>query len=73
MAEDPPPRSVATPTKLPLKTGRAMGCAVGVMVMLPMMIAGAPFEGNTVVDGPPVMAPASAEDGVDCCGMRQYS
>lgn len=38
-----PPRLVAVPMKVPLKTGRAIGCAVGVMVVLPMTIAGAPM------------------------------
>jgi len=71
--DGPPPRFVAVPTKVPLKTDRAMGCAVGVMVILPRMICGAPTEGNTVVEAPPVIAPGSADgDGVDCWEYCQY-
>jgi len=65
--DTPAPRFVAVPTKVPLKTDKAIGCAVGVMVMLPRTICGAPTEGNIVVEGPPVIAPGAAdEDGVDC-------
>ena len=70
--DDPPPRFVAVPTKVPLNTDRAIGCALGVIVILPMIIWGAPTDGNTVVEGPPVIAPGSADaDGVDCWGYSQ--
>ena len=65
--DTPAPRFVAVPRKVPLKTDRAMGCAVGVMVTLPRMICGAPTEGNIVVEGTAVKDPGAAdEDGVDC-------
>jgi len=46
--------------------GRAMGYAVGMMVLLPMTMCGAPALGKMVVEGPPVIAPASTEAGEDC-------
>lgn len=43
------------------------------IVMLPMIIWGAPTDGNTVVEGPPVIAPGSADvDGVDCWDYSQF-
>lgn len=71
IADDPPSKLVAVPTKVPLYTGRAMGLAVGMMVLLPTTMCGAPTLGKMVVEGPPVIAPASADagrDGVDCYG-----
>ena len=65
----PPPRLVAVPIKVPLNVGRARGLAVGMMVVFPTMMCGAPTLGKTVVEGPPVIASADTEagnDGVDC-------
>ena len=46
----------------PVKTGRPMGLAVGVMVLLPMTIFGIAAEGKTLL----VMGPADVLAGVDC-------
>ena len=43
-----PPRLVAVPMMLPLKMGRLIGLAVGVMVELPTTITGALAEGKAM-------------------------